>query len=752
MDQELFADVIVDLNVRNVDRLFTYRVPPHLREGVAPGSIIRIPFRNKILAGFVVELREEPGAQEGDIQIRDIMIVLQKESPWSRELIELSLWMHRYYGCSRLEALKASLPPLLKIEPGRVSSSEKKERFASLREGADISAEAIEALARRSPRQAAALTFLAGEEGEVPLNCARNRCNCTSQIFEELEKKGFITLETRTIGRNPTLHRHLRSSTPLELNPAQKKCLDRFSSLFQQGKGGVMLLHGVTGSGKTEIYLQALDQCLSSGKSGIVLIPEISLTPQTLDRFRGRFGNMVALLHSHLAHGERHDEWKRIQKGEAQIVLGARSAIFAPLQNIGLIILDEEHESSYKQEGTAPRYHARHIAIRRALHHNGIVMLGSATPSLESYSLAGEGKYNYCFLPERVLGRKSPAIHLVDLTKRYHRIRGSLLSPFLIKKMKKTLRLGEQIILFLNRRGFFNYLYCEECGFIVKCGRCDISLRLHKEPQECMRCHYCHYEGPVPDVCPKCKGLSLSSRGGGTQRVETELRKLFPSARILRMDRDTIQTKGSFERIYDTFSCREADILLGTQMIAKGLDFPGVTLVGVILADVALSLPDFRAAERAYQLLVQVAGRTSRGDTPGEVVIQTYNPEHPSIAGALKQDSRDFYLWELANRKELDYPPLRHIIKILFSGESEREVKKCASTFKDTLLGSGLPQEDVLGPAPCPVAIVHNRHRHHLILKCGKVIETMEKLKAARQELTRAPVNIIIDVDSMSFL
>lgn len=752
MNEELYADVVVDLNIRRVDRLFTYRVPPPLDGEISPGSIVQIPFRNRNLAGFVVNLTQTPPEQQEGVKIRDLISILQRESPWSRELIDLAFWMHQYYGCTLLEALKTSLPPLIRIEPESVRLSEKREKIVSLREPAEATRSALGALQAKAPRQAEVLTWLIDNDGTAPLQTIREALGCSCTVFDELSRKQLVTIESRTIRRDPAAHRNLIPSTPLKLNAGQQKCLDMITTLMDREKGGVMLVHGITGSGKTEVYLQALESCLARGRSGMVLIPEISLTPQMLDRFRGRFGVTVSLLHSRLTPGERLDEWRRIQKGESRIVVGARSAVFAPLENPYLFILDEEHETSYKQEGMAPRYHARHIAIKRALFNGGVALLGSATPSLESFYLAREGKYSYCFMPERVLGRKPPEVKIVDLTKRYNRTRDGLLSPIMIKKIKQTLKKGEQIILLLNRRGFFNYAYCEECGHIIKCPCCDISLRLHKVPQQIMKCHYCLFESSIPDVCPKCGGCALKTRGSGTQRLEIELGKLCPDARILRMDRDTTGVRGSFETIYDAFAGGEADILLGTQMIAKGFDFPGVTLVGVILADVALSLPDFRAAERTYQLLMQVAGRTSRGDIPGEVVVQTYSPAHPVIASTLRQDSRDFYLWELNNRKELEYPPLRHIIRVTFTGEAEAVVAECSREFRRSLHRAGMADMDLLGPAPCPVTQVRSNYRYHLIIKSSKVPEGVEILKAIKESFARLPVSIIIDVDPVSFL
>jgi primosomal protein N' (replication factor Y) (superfamily II helicase) len=753
MDQELFADVVIDLPVKRLDRLFTYRVPTSLATAISRGSVVHVPFSHRTLAGFVVNLRGSLTEEDDPLSIKDILSVIRCESFWAKELIELSQWMQSYYGCTLLEALRASLPPGIKIAREGVRGKEKLVSQIRLAISEEELPKKLEELGGKSPRQAEALRYLSSHEGPIDAKDLREKTGVTAHIIRELAKKDLVSFSSRQIFRNPSSNRSGIISPPLELNDDQARSMEKIASLMKSGKTSVMLLHGVTGSGKTEIYLQALQKCLQEGKTGLVLIPEISLTTQTMDRFRGRFGSIVALLHSQLRPGERYDEWNRIWRGEARIVLGARSAAFAPLDRIGIIIIDEEHETSYKQEH-GPRYHARHIAIRRAQAHRALVILGSATPSMESFYWAQEGKYSYYFLPRRVLERKAPSIKIIDLRRRFNRAgEGTLLSPYLVKKMEQALARREQIILFLNRRGLFNYLFCEECGHIMKCPHCAISLRVYGDPPG-LRCHYCLFEKEVPGLCPLCAGHTMAFRGGGTQKAESEIRTHFPGARILRMDSDTTAKKGSHEIIYDTFARRQADILLGTQMITKGFDFPGVTLVGVLLADTALSLPDFRASERTYQLLHQVAGRTSRGDLPGEVVIQTYNAQHPSIVSVARHDSLSFYEWEIGNRRELSYPPLLHFIRILFSSGEEEEAKRCAAAFKHYLTTGPNPQQEasILGPSPCPLMVLQNLYRHQIIIKCRDVRETVKKLAAARQSSAHLAVRITTDVDPVSFL
>jgi len=753
MNSELYADIAVKLPTRRVDRLFTYLIPASLAGRISIGSVVKVPFKNMTLPGFVIRLHPEECGNEG-FEVKEIVSVIEEKSIWRSELISLALWMNEYYGCTLLDALQTSLPPSLTIDSNGIKENKTYETILSLTVTPADAEKIIAQIRRKSPGKSRILTFLlSAQEHESSLSTLIAETRCKYNTVNELVDMGILEKCQKLCERRPHNQRNPSVSTSLVMNAHQTKAMELLMSLIDKEKGAVMLLHGITGSGKTEIYLQALDACLKRGKSGIVLIPEISLTPQTLDRFRGRFGNLVAVLHSRLSDGERADEWRRINRGEAPVVLGARSAVFAPLEHIGLIILDEEHEGSYKQE-SEPRYHARQIAIRRALDHGATVVLGSATPSMESIYWAQEGKYSYCYLPERVLERKAPDFRVIDLRKRYNRRSEGFLSPYLVKRIRSALTQNGQIILLLNRRGFHNYLFCQECGHIFKCRHCDIALRIHQNPLM-LKCHYCLYqESGAPTLCPNCKGHSLMSRGAGTQSIEKELSLLFPEVRVLRMDSDTTAKKGSYEALYDAFSRKEAQILLGTQMIAKGLDFPGVILVGVILADVALSMPDFRASERTYQLLVQVAGRTCRGERQGEVVIQTYSPEHPAIVFATKDDSRGFYIMEKEFRKELVYPPLLHIIRAVFSGPEEESVKKGALRFTEALnrkmeQGSFLT---ALGPSPCPIPLIRNRYRYQLLIKCLRVPEAMKLLSSLRMEHSAKTLQITIDADAVSFL
>ncbi len=753
MNNELYADIVVKLPTRRVDRLFTYLIPVSLAGRVSIGSIVKVPFKNRILPGFVIRLHQKVES-DGAFEVREIYSVIEEKAMWREELIKLSLWMHEYYGCTLLAALQTSLPPSLTIASHGIRENTRHETFLRLNLTPADTEKLITDMKRKAPGKARILSFLlSASDHTSKLSSMIAETKCRYGTVNELVQSGVIAKEQKLCERRPHSQRNPLMASPLLLNIHQAKAMELLCSLMEKEKGAVMLLHGITGSGKTEIYLQALEVCLNRGKTGIVLIPEISLTPQTLDRFRSRFGNQVAVLHSGLSAGERADEWRRINRGEASVVLGARSAIFAPLEHIGLIIIDEEHEGSYKQE-SEPRYHARQVAVRRALEHGATVVLGSATPSMESIYWAQEGKYSYCYLPERAMERKAPDFRIIDLRKRYNRRSEGSLSPYLVKRIKSALTHDEQIILLLNRRGLHNYLFCQECGHIIKCRQCDIALRVHQNPMA-LKCHYCLYEeSGAPSLCPNCKGHSLTSRGAGTQSIEQELSQLFPEARVLRMDSDSTARKGSCEALYDAFSRREAQILLGTQMIAKGFDFPDVTLVGVILADVAISMPDFRASERTWQLLVQVAGRTCRGEKQGEVVIQTYNPDHPAIIYATKDDSRGFYLLEKEFRKELMYPPFLHMIRIVFSGPGEEEVKKGALRFNNAVTEAMREKLSLtlLGPSPCPIPMIQKRFRYQLLMKCPRVPEVMTLLSSLRMELSGKTLQITVDADAQSFL
>lgn len=535
--------------------------------------------------------------------------------------------------------------------------------------------------------------------------------------------------------------------------PEQQEALNLIEKC-PKGQPEVILLHGVTGSGKTEIYLQAIARVIERRRQAIVLLPEISLTPQTVERFHARFGGRISLWHSRLSAGERYREWVRIREGETDIVIGARSAIFSPVRNLGLIVIDEEHETSYKQTET-PKYHAREVALERARISGAAVILGTATPSLESYFQARRGKYRLAPLTCRVDDKVMPEVEIVDMRKELV-IRGnrSIFSRFLQQSIRERLEKGEQIILFLNRRGFSPFVLCRECGEVVRCKHCHVSFTYHFKTDR-LHCHYCNYQEDKPKLCPKCQSRRIGYLGVGTQKVENEVAKLFPQASLGRMDSDTMTRKGSHARMLNSFQKQGVNVLIGTQMIAKGLDFPRVTLVGVISADTALNLADFRASERTFQLLTQVAGRTGRGDIGGKVIIQTYNPEHYSIQAARLHDYDSFYQQEIKFRRELGYPPFKHLINITLQSPNQNRLVRAAQKLGKILEARREEGIEVLGPAPAPLPRLKSRWRWQIILKGNKVHQMRDMVKESLTQLkesTSGRVKILLDIDPMGML
>jgi primosomal protein N' (replication factor Y) len=577
---------------------------------------------------------------------------------------------------------------------------------------------------------------------------------CTPQTLKTLAEKGAATIERRQMRRDPLANRKVLPTRPLPLMPEQAVALRAILDALASSPPKPILLFGVTGSGKTEVYLQAIARALEMGRGAIVLVPEIALTPQTVQRFAGRFGTRIAVLHSALSDGERFDEWHRIRIGEATVAVGPRSAIFAPIQNLGLIVVDEEHEPSYKQDET-PRYNARDVAVMRGWIEKCAVVLGSATPAMESWLNVEKGKYTVARLANRVEGRPMPRVHIVDMrvetAKTGH---ARIFSDALLEALKVRLERGEQSILFLNRRGYATSLVCPKCGAVSECPSCSVAYTYH-QTDSCLRCHICGGWRPVPDACPECGDPAFKYSGFGTQRAETALQKCFPQARILRMDTDVTTRKHSHDELLGTFRSGRADILIGTQMIAKGLDFPNVTLVGVLLADTSLHMPDFRAAERTYQLLAQVSGRAGRAELPGEVFVQTYSPDHPAVrAAAADGGFAAFATQELAERKEGGYPPYTHLICLTFKGESEAKVRFAAERFGRDLLRTVTGTEISVSEAcPAPLAKAKNLYRYQLLLRAPTTGAMTRRLRALLAQNPLPPdVALAIDVDALSIL
>ncbi|HEX6989463.1 MAG TPA: primosomal protein N', partial [Bacillota bacterium] len=670
------------------------------------------------------------------------------------ELIELSRWVAGTYACRLVQALRAALPPLVR----RAAPAAR--RMLAVVPAVDRAQlqRAAGALAAQAPRQAEALRRLLDaldRAGDPPwLRDLTRGTALAAQHYRALAQRGLVQVVERVHARDPYPVDAPAAGSLHPPTPDQARVLAAVGEALAAGRYRGFLLEGVTGSGKTEVYLHAVRDALARGRGAIVLVPEISLTPQVIDRFKRALGRPVAVLHSALSDGERHDEWQRIRRGDARVVVGARSAVFAPVIDLGLLILDEEHAPSYKQDET-PRYHARAVAEARMRALDGVLLLGSATPSVESAYRVRTGELVHLRLGRRIGGRALPRVTVVDMREQYRRGRRGLLSPPLVDALRRTLSRGRQALLFLNRRGFSTIVLCRECGAAVKCPRCEVTLTYHRRGDR-LRCHHCGYGCAPVARCPACGGASVGYFGTGTQRVELAVRELFPGVRVERMDADTVGGRGSHERIYRAFYSGQVDVLVGTQMIARGWDVPGVTLVGVVAADTSLHLPDFRSAERTFELLVQVAGRAGRGDEPGEVLVQTYNPDHYAVEAAVRFDSDAFYARELAVREALGYPPFGHLVRVVFSGAAPQAVTAAAEQFAQGVRRDlqPAPGTEVLGPAPAPIPRLRGRVRWHVLLKGpdAAALQAAVRSRAEAVERAAAGVRVVVDVEPQSML
>lgn len=720
-----FAEIIVDISARGVDRVFHYAVPAGLEDKVKPGSRVLVPFGGRKLAGYVVGF----SYPERDVKVRDIAGILDEEPVLTADLLEIARWMAESYLCSTAEAFSRIIAPRLGVKTIR------EVKLLKPAFPADKTDEVLSRL-KHAPKQAAVL-----REALLNPRLTRKELAAAAQTspatVDTLVKAGLLEAEkVASPGIKEEKPAGFTGDCLTRLNPDQEKAVEEISQVLNRGEFGAFLLFGVTGSGKTEVYLGAIASALAAGRQAVTMVPEISLTPQMIGLFRERFGSQVAVLHSGLAGRERYEEWRRVKEGKAPVVLGTRSAVFAPLLRPGLFILDEEHEPSYKQDDHL-RYHAREIAIKRAQLSGAAVVLGSATPSLESWYRSGRGgPYKLLKLPHRIDKKPLPHVTVVDLRQELKEGNRGIFSRPLVAAVFDRLSKGEQTILFLNRRGYATFVVCRECGHVLKCGRCDISLTYHLDGV--LRCHYCNFSTRLPAGCPGCGSGYIRHFGAGTQKVEDEAAKIFSGARILRMDSDSTAQRGSHEKILGTFRRGQADILIGTQMIAKGLDLPKVTLVGVVNADTTLFMPDFRAAERTFQLLTQVAGRTGRGELPGEVLVQTYCPDHYSIVAAARHDAEGFYRVELPLRKSLGYPPFSYLARILFTHGDEGESSKGALLAKE-ILDKKLSWHDnfieVLGPAPATLSRIKGRFRWQLVIKGPRRAELRDIIRECLDDL-----------------
>jgi primosomal protein N' (replication factor Y) len=744
----MFVDVALPLPLFQT---FTYRVEGEPRRPIAAGSRLVVPLRNKRAIGIC--LGEAPPPPAG-VRTKAVIDVPDPLPALGAPMLALGRWISEYYIVPLGIVLRSMLPASL-TGAGTPIPSEKTRRIAEISRELPTLVERDKAFAR-AKKQREVYELLEALGRRAPVEHLVEQLGVSPGVITALADKGLISISSQVVARDPFASRPAPTA-PLHVpTPAQRAAID---ALEAGAPGDVFLLHGITGSGKTLVYVELLRHVVETlGRSAIVLVPEIALTPQTVDRFRAAFGDRIAVLHSALSDGERLDEWRALQRGEKRIAVGARSAIFAPLQDLGAIVVDEEHESSYKQ-GESPRYHAREAAIMRGKLEGAITVLGSATPSLESWVNATAGKYTLLQLPERTGGGKLPGVEVVDLRRgaATQRPARSVLSDELEAALRATVDRGEQSILLLNRRGYASFIICDDCGDVATCPFCSITLTYHRAPERLV-CHYCLHQEPVRERCARCNGKTLHQRGLGTQQVERIIAERFPDARVARMDVDTTSGKWAHATILDRVGRGEVDILLGTQMIAKGLDFPNVTLVGVVDADVGINLPDFRASERCFQLLSQVAGRAGRGPMGGKVLIQTRLPAHHAVRCAVTHNYNAFVKEELAGRLEPLYPPNVRVANVVFSGITERataDLAERAIEWLRAIMEEHPVRVTVLGPAPCPVERIKNRWRWHIVLKSAHANDMTRILRyfAERFEVPNvAQLRVSIDRDPVSLL
>ncbi|MDD5748831.1 MAG: primosomal protein N' [Actinomycetota bacterium] len=818
MEQEKkYAEVIIDSPSTELDRSFHYSIPEEFKDRIEIGSLILVPFGNRLALAYVVGFPEEPDVKK----LRQVSNLLDEPPVFDFTSMQLCRWIAEHYICPLALTFRLMMPPGRgrKINQHVNLAVEKHEAFSMLRKndplfeivevidtaggtlemetlkkhaGARRAQNAVSALEEKgivrrkyvlskpkaSPKkrlivrlkeaESSSFESLPVRQKEIAL-CLKslggaafaqdllNETGTSHASIKALEKKGLVEIKSEEIMRTPKIEDELSQERPIP-NKHQLQAIQDIEKAIDKEVSMNFLLEGVTGSGKTEVYLECIEKVLSKGRSAIVLVPEISLTPQTLERFESRFSGKVAVLHSRLSPGERFDQWRKIARGDYQVVVGARSAIFAPVKNLGIVVIDEEHETSYKSE-IVPRYHARDVARVRARLSEAILLLGSATPSLESIELSRRGTIKRLVLPERIDNRPMPSIEIIDMRE----VGGAgimpLLSPRLLDALNRVLEAGDQAILFLNRRGFSNYLQCSSCGEIKKCEFCDVSLCYHSQ-RNLLLCHHCGNSLKVPEYCSSCGKGPLKGFGAGTQKVESELEKHFPGISSIRMDTDTTKAKDSHAKLIGAFRRSEAQVLIGTQMIAKGLDIPGVTLVGVINADTALALPDFRASERSFQLLTQVSGRAGRGLRPGKVIVQTFNPEHPAIR-ALTGEFNYFIESELYARKQAFYPPFCKLVNIIITSSEIADAQRAAARLKK-ILETSLQEKTakILGPAPAPLSRIKGLYRWHITVKYSNARQTSKAIgfslrkfnEYSREFPTKSEVKISIDVDPTTLL
>lgn len=737
--EAIYVQVILDITSGNLDKTFQYRIPEHLLGKLKPGTPVLVPLgkSNRPVKAFVLELEDSPACEP--YKIKEVLEVPQMAVPVESQLIELAFWMKRQYGATMIQCLKTVLPVTKKVKP-----VEKKEIY---RNADDVQYEAFLAECRRKNQKARVRLLEAiPSDGPVPYELVGQKLHVTASVIRSLEQKGILRVQVRNVVRNP-FSCNRKKEDRMVLNPIQQRALQQLREEWNQsGEKRPCLLHGITGSGKTLVYMELIEEMRRQGKQAIVLIPEIALTYQTVMRFYNRFGDRVSFINSRLSAGERYDQFLLAKEGKLDVMIGPRSAIFTPFPNLGLIIMDEEHEAAYKSEMT-PRYHARDVAIARASMCQGMVVLGSATPSLETNYQASQGAFRLIEMDRRAKEDASlPAVHVVDMRQELISGNKTMFSRLLYEKLKNRLEKGEQSMLFLNRRGYASFISCRSCGEAIRCPHCDVTLTLHRNGM--LKCHYCGYMVPMVKACPSCGSPYVAGFGTGTQKVEEKLKELFPEARILRMDLDTTQGKNGHEKIIAAFANEEADILVGTQMIVKGHDFDRVTLVSALAADTSLYTSDFRACERTFQLLTQAAGRAGRSGLAGEMVIQTYKPEHYSIQTAASQSYREFYQEEIRYRKMMHYPPCTCMAELIFSSPSEPHAEEAARETAKALR-SHAKSSQVLGPAAADIGKINDIYYYHVYLRTADREEMNRELAYVNSimEWTKCKKNVMIQFD-----
>ena len=737
-DSTRFVEVAVAVPV---DRLFTYRVPEGLRDGAVPGRRVRVPFGPRSATGYLVAARDAPPPGVDPAKVREIQALLDDGPLLDRSVLDLGRFIARWYGGSLGEALEAALPAAVKTGGRR-----RRVPVAFLGKPAEETRAAAGEMAERHAKRARILYALLENEGRMPVRELRRVAHCSAVPLRTLSREGWLRVESVEQASDPfALRGPPTPATPPVPTPEQDAALAEIGAAVEAGRFQVFLLLGITGSGKTEVYLRALAEAVRRGKQAIVMVPEIALTPQTVERFRARCPR-VAVLHSALTDAERHDQWKRIRAGGADVVIGPRSAVFAPVPRLGLLVLDEEHETSFKQQNS-PRYHARDVGIVRAKEAGAAVLLGSATPSLETYANALDGKYRLLRLPRRVGGGALPRVEVVDMLREREDVgRPAFLSRRLDALLREALAREEQGLLFLNRRGYATEVACRRCGHVMACPGCALPYTFHRRLGLGL-CHYCGGEARVPEDCPGCGEPGMRRRGFGTEKVEESLRAHFPGARIERMDSDTMKGREAYDRVLGAFRAREIDLLIGTQMIAKGLDFPEVTVVGVLNADIALHYPDFRAAERTFQLLAQVAGRAGRAGKPGRVVVQTTVPDHPAVVRAAVHDFEGFAEAELKERKDLDWPPFSRMLRVVALA-ARKETAEALAAGAAAAVRAASPEAKLLGPAPTFLEQIRGKSRFHVLALAPDARSLAAAVAAVKPLCRRArDREVTLDVD-----